>query len=286
MKIGIDLGGSNIRIYFEDGKSESYSVFSQPGNPFVNSGIFEFFHAKLNGKKAEIIACAVSGGGSLKTRNEFKEKLSRFSNNVFIFSDVKAVYHSFFSRENGIIVVAGTGSVVYGKNNFKEKQIGGLGYLFGDEGGGFWFGKEFLRKGLFDMQTGKSSDFSQEVSRYFASQNYADILREIYSSHFPSKLVADFGATVLNSQSGRDILKIGAKKLAENIRIVSELLNLRMPKIGLYGGVFAHSPLFEKMLKENVSAFFEKCEFPEQAERVEKVVIKMAEEEIEKQKTH
>lgn len=49
----------------------------------------------------------------------------------------------------GIIVIAGTGSIAFGKNRRSETaRAGGWGYLFGDEGGGFYLAREALRAAL------------------------------------------------------------------------------------------------------------------------------------------
>ncbi len=283
MKIGMDLGGSGIRILFKNDKEEVYSVFSQPGNPFVNLKLFEFLRKRLNGKNAKILACAISGGESLNIKKRFKKELKTFSDKVFVFSDVEAVYYSFFGKENGIIVIAGTGSVIYGKNGLDSKLIGGLGYLLGDKGGGFWFGKECLKKGLTDMQLGKDTRFSEFTKNYFATNDYPEILRKIYSSRFPSKLIADFGASVLSSGFGFDFLEKGARKLAEDAYYTARILKINKPKIGFYGGVFAHSEFFRENFQKYISGFFKNVEFSVPLMKVEKAVIKMAEEKIEKE---
>ena len=46
----------------------------------------------------------------------------------------------------GLALVAGTGTVAYGKNPAgKTAVVGGWGYWFGDEGSSFWLGQETLR---------------------------------------------------------------------------------------------------------------------------------------------
>ncbi len=282
MKIGMDLGGSSTRIFFDNGGTESYSALPQPGNPLINGQTFEFLEEKLEGKRANIIACAVSGGGSAETRKTLKNKLQKFAKMVFVFPDTEAVHYAFFGNKDGIIVISGTGAVVYGKKAEKEVRIGGLGYLLGDEGGGFWFGKEFIKRGLLDMQTGKETFFSKSIENFFQTDNYSDILKKIYSYPFSSKLIADFGATVLNSKGGTEILDIGAEKLADKVRATAEILKTKKPKIGTYGGFFAHSEFFTERFKQHVSEMLGECKYENQKLRVEKAVIKMAEEEIEK----
>ena len=46
----------------------------------------------------------------------------------------------------GVVVIAGTGSVVFGVNSSGETaRAGGLGYLFSDEGSGFWLAAQMIR---------------------------------------------------------------------------------------------------------------------------------------------
>ena len=45
-----------------------------------------------------------------------------------------------------MICIAGTGSIAYGRNaNRKFARVGGWGYIFGDEGGGFDLTRQALR---------------------------------------------------------------------------------------------------------------------------------------------
>ncbi|GAB2023066.1 BadF/BadG/BcrA/BcrD ATPase family protein [Pseudolactococcus yaeyamensis] len=48
---------------------------------------------------------------------------------------------------DGIFVISGTGSVVYGRKQNQLRRVGGYGHLLGDEGSAYWIGHE-LFKGL------------------------------------------------------------------------------------------------------------------------------------------
>ena len=54
--------------------------------------------------------------------------------------------------EPGVAVIAGTGSVAYGTDS-EGRHIcaGGLGYLLGDDGSGFWLGQQAIRLALSDQ---------------------------------------------------------------------------------------------------------------------------------------
>src|ERR1700750_3102140 len=51
--------------------------------------------------------------------------------------------------EPGIAINAGTGSIVYGRNaSFEAARAGGWGHMIGDEGSGYWIGREALAAGM------------------------------------------------------------------------------------------------------------------------------------------
>jgi N-acetylglucosamine kinase-like BadF-type ATPase len=50
--------------------------------------------------------------------------------------------------EDGIVVIAGTGSMAFGRKGSRTMRAGGWGYIFGDEGGAFWIVKQALRAAL------------------------------------------------------------------------------------------------------------------------------------------
>ena len=44
------------------------------------------------------------------------------------------------------MVIAGTGSIAYGRNDRNQAaRAGGWGYMLGDEGSGYWIGRAALR---------------------------------------------------------------------------------------------------------------------------------------------
>ena len=49
-------------------------------------------------------------------------------------------------REAGVLLIAGTGSIVFGLDEAGERyRVGGWGFVLGDEGSGAWLGKEAVR---------------------------------------------------------------------------------------------------------------------------------------------
>ncbi len=64
------------------------------------------------------------------------------SGEIEIVSDMVIALHAAFGAKSGVIVIAGTGSVAYGRNNAGETATaGGWGYAVSDEGSGHWIGQ-------------------------------------------------------------------------------------------------------------------------------------------------
>jgi N-acetylglucosamine kinase-like BadF-type ATPase len=59
-------------------------------------------------------------------------------------NDVVCGWAGSLALADGINVVAGTGSIAYGRNGDRGARVGGWGELFGDEGSGYWIGLRAL----------------------------------------------------------------------------------------------------------------------------------------------
>lgn len=86
--------------------------------------------------------------------------------------------------QTGLIVIAGTGSVVSrGRNSQgRDLRVGGWGHLFGDEGSAYWIGREAVRAllGAFD-QTGEAKQLTPMFfKRLHVSSAYE--LKDMYYS--------------------------------------------------------------------------------------------------------
>lgn len=63
----------------------------------------------------------------------------------FVTSDIDAAHAAALAGGDGIVVIAGTGSIALGKRGTRTQRCGGWGPRFGDEGSGYWIGQACLR---------------------------------------------------------------------------------------------------------------------------------------------
>ena len=89
-----------------------------------------------------------SGAGQASVRRDLEAALrdKQVARAVQVGTDVQAAFHDAFGAGAGIVVVAGTGSVVLGAaQDGRRLQIGGWGGVMGDEGSGHHIGASALR---------------------------------------------------------------------------------------------------------------------------------------------
>jgi N-acetylglucosamine kinase-like BadF-type ATPase len=73
-------------------------------------------------------------------------RLRPLARRVRVLSDAQAAFLGALGRGPGVLVLAGTGSIVIGRDaRGRWARAGGLGPLLGDEGSAFWLGQQWLR---------------------------------------------------------------------------------------------------------------------------------------------
>ncbi|RLI28511.1 hypothetical protein DRO58_01990, partial [Candidatus Bathyarchaeota archaeon] len=65
---------------------------------------------------------------------------------VVVEHDAVTAYYAVTYGDPGVAVIAGTGSIAFGMNSRGERaRAGGWGWVFGDEGSGYWIAREALQ---------------------------------------------------------------------------------------------------------------------------------------------
>jgi N-acetylglucosamine kinase-like BadF-type ATPase len=125
------------------------------------------------------------------------------------------------SGEPGIIVIAGTGSMAFGKNARGETaRAGGWGYIFGDEGGAFDVARQALRAALREYEGwGGRTALTPALLEASGAPDTNAMLHLFYTPGWPRARVADLARTVHRiaeegDPAAREILQRAAQQLA------------------------------------------------------------------------
>jgi N-acetylglucosamine kinase-like BadF-type ATPase len=150
--------------------------------------------------------------------------------------------------EDGISIVAGTGSIAYGEYAGRRARAGGWGELFGDEGSAYWLAREGLR--LFSrMSDGRmpQGPLHELVRRHFAIDDDIELCAAIYGKPQAqrsqlaqlSKLITE--AASAGDEAARTTLLQAALELADMVDAVRRTLDVprdtQLP-LSCSGGLF------------------------------------------------
>ncbi len=161
--------------------------------------------------------------------------------------------------EPGIVVIAGTGSMVFGRNAAGlTARAGGWGYVFGDEGGAFDLVRQALRAILRNEEgwgppTALRAALLEALPQTTGARDAHQLMHLLYTDEYPRDRVA--GWATLIDQAARagdavagDILGSAAQSLATMTAAVRTQLFARSGPVDVRysGGVFHSDPLRER----------------------------------------
>lgn len=98
----------------------------------------------------------------------------------------------------GIIAIAGTGQLSFGRNaEGKTGRAGGWGYIFGDEGGGFDLTRQALRAALRQHEGwGPRTALHDRLLEETGACDANDLLHRFYSADYPRPRIARFSKLI------------------------------------------------------------------------------------------
>lgn len=144
-----DLGGTRIRLVTLSLEGAERRQLTARAPDLAN---LPSFLQRLWGRwrikpgTVEALVVASRGVWTRSERRRQERRLRRLARSVKVLSDAEAAYLGALGNAPGLLVLAGTGSIVLGRSSRgRWVRRGGLGPLLGDEGSAFWIGREWLR---------------------------------------------------------------------------------------------------------------------------------------------
>jgi N-acetylglucosamine kinase len=169
----------------------------------------------------------------------------------------------------GVVIVAGTGSIAYGRDGSgRAARAGGWGYLLGDEGGGFWIGRAALSAvaRAFDGRgpTTLLTDFALDQMRLTSP---TQLIQAVYEQGLHRQAIAAIASAVQRAAAAGDavstaILSRAAAELVGAAASVTGRLGMRgdaFPAV-LAGGIFRAIPLLAARVVEDMAEVAPRCE--------------------------
>ncbi|WP_028547429.1 N-acetylglucosamine kinase [Paenibacillus sp. UNC451MF] len=167
----------------------------------------------------------------------------------------------------GVLVIAGTGSIVFGINDEGlTARAGGWGHRVGDEGSGYWIGKQAIMAALraYDGR-GEATQLGDWIVPHLGLRDEEELFNWTYGSDYAVEKVGELSRLVSQAAAAGDdrakhILAMAAEELFQGIRAVVDRLGMKHKpfQLILQGGVLQNDGLVRQMLThkfENLAPF-------------------------------
>lgn len=196
-----------------------------------------------------ILALGVSGASRppdlINLTRAFEQEGFR---HVIVKHDATIAHLGALSGADGVIVIAGTGSIAYGTRGQESARVGGWGYLLSDEGSALWISLQALRRVMWSNDGMISPDplLETEAIKYFQVSRVEQLVTTVYRNPIDRGLIGGFSKTisklaVSGHEPSREILKQAGRHLG--LLAVAALKKLELlettGRVGACGGVFA-----------------------------------------------
>jgi N-acetylglucosamine kinase-like BadF-type ATPase len=211
----------------------------------------------------EAIVLGTTGGGRRNDAELLEKKIYEDAeqksipiNKFKVESDARIALEGAFSGKAGSILIAGTGSIMFGKDEAGEiHRVGGFGRYIGDEGSGYRIGRKGLNAvARFMDGRAKSTKIADLLEQEFSISTSEQLITEVYRNNFNIASVAPlvFEAAESGDKIAQRILEDEANELMLHINAMKLKLNVQLLKVSLIGSLLTTANYFSYLFNEMV----------------------------------
>jgi N-acetylglucosamine kinase-like BadF-type ATPase len=262
--VGMDAGGTKTRAFAVTRSGEIVGRGAGGGanllsSPDPQGSIAAALREALAGKVPAAIVLASAGGEREADRAKGRAILTALVGPevpVEVTHDAKAALYAGNPAGCGVVLISGTGSIAYGRNDQgTEARCGGWGYLVGDEGSAVWMGQEGLRAASYDHDgRGSPTRITHHLFEDLGVTDFNGVLPELYGKPHPAPAVLASTRAVARAFADGDAIAVnivqrGARLLAGMAATVARDLGLDGGPVYLAGGAFENVRPLEKAVR-------------------------------------
>jgi N-acetylglucosamine kinase-like BadF-type ATPase len=270
--LGIDAGGTTTMCVVGS-ETAVLATAAAGGSNIVRVGETEARHnlqaairdtCAAAGVAPEKIAAACIGAAGVSA-SDVAEKLRAFISEVVpglvdVVGDMVIAMEAAFGSGPGVIVISGTGSIAFGRNERGETaRAGGWGYAVSDEGSGHWIGRMAVSACLRAWDSGLETALSAHLVKAWQTGGRDEVVREAnacpppdFAELFPYVVAA----AEVGDATARGILTQAGMELAQLAKIVvRRFWSVEQPvQVAMVGGVFQNSATVRRAFLNSVQA--------------------------------
>lgn len=267
--LGVDAGGTKTHAVLADavGRVVAETV-AGPGNPLsageetARRSLEEALRAVLAAGEPTAAHLGFAGAG----RREDRERVSGLVRSLglscpFSVSDDARIAFRAAADPPGVVLVCGTGSiaVAYAPDGTAHRS-GGHGYLLGDEGSGYWIGREAVRAALRAADGRGEPTRLEELPAMLGLSSLEEVVSGVYGGRIGRRELAGIADLILGVEDpvARRIAREAARELALSVRAAAQRAGLRrrsrVPLV-LAGGLLREGSVLREMVVSMLPGF-------------------------------
>ena len=270
--IGVDGGGTKTRAVWirRDGSvlamaQAGGSNYQEIGVHGVNALLEELVGPWLVNtveSKPACICLGLAGAGRPTEQRAIKDSVlaREWSDRVRVESDARAALAGAHAEKRGMIVIAGTGSIVFGiGENGDWVRAGGWGPLLGDEGSGYDIALRGIRAGLAAHDgSGPDTALSRSLLEELGIKEWAEIVSRVYGGDLDRPALASLAPSIMRCAEEGDrvaiaVIRSTAEGLAKQIAAVSRRSGIdKEDGLSYCGGLLTGAPLLRYFVEESL----------------------------------
>jgi N-acetylglucosamine kinase-like BadF-type ATPase len=165
-----------------------------------------------------------------------------------VVNDVELVLAAGTGGGWGVAIVAGTGSIGYGRAaDGRTARVGGWGYILGDEGSGYSIARQALRLATQTADgRAEAPRVLAEVLRHWNLSEPEQLLGRVYRRDITIAEISALTSRILplaedGDPTAMELVDLAASQLARLVDRVADALGLVEPPLALAGGVLRSS---------------------------------------------
>lgn len=203
----------------------------------------------------------IAGSEAGDNEQLIKEVADRFFKDSVVMNDGELALRAMLKGEDGILTIAGTGSISFGVNKDKRFRCGGWGHLLGDEGSAYKISIDAIKHMIFVKENRlPKTEFIKAIMNEIGIDSEDDVIGFVYSS--TKDEVAKVAPVVSKFAENGDrvaieIMEKEGLALAKTTENTFKGLGFESCSIGLVGGVIRKSKIvrdvFESYLLKNIN---------------------------------
>jgi glucosamine kinase len=269
--LGIDGGGTKTRCVVGDENSElgagtsSSSKVQRVGEACARDALAGAVNeacvqAGISPRQIIRTCAGITGAARPEIAGIMRDLMTSIvGGHVEIVGDIEIAFEDAFGSGSGVMLIAGTGSIAFGRNEKGESaRAGGWGYPISDEGSGQWIGAEAVREALRARDRGHPCGLLNDLIAKLDASSFEDFIVRLNAN--PSLDFATLFPTVLAASNGgdgaaREILTRAGRELAAMAgTVIERLFGNTSTSVATHGGVLATSPIVRESFAKELSA--------------------------------